>query len=472
MKIAFLHYHLKPGGVTTVLKQQLAAVERDCEILVLSGMPLQPDFPAEVVLIPELSYSDVYGKRFAGDAAATAVLNAIHHKFGGPCDILHVHNPTLAKNRQMPDILNSLQQRGVKLLLQIHDFAEDGRPLYYFEQAYPSDCHYGVINERDYRILLDAGLKPEGLHRMVNAVNPPQIGPGSPKTEEPVVYAIRAIRRKNIGEAILLSLFFRSAQTLAVTLPPNSPADIASYRDWKAFVKSHRLKVEFESGLNRDFHSLMASADFLITTSVSEGFGFSFLEPWLFEKLLWGRKLPDICREFETNGVGLDHLYTDLRVPVDWIGLEKFRRIWTACVSAAGNLFNVPMSGSRIHRAFEFITRNGRVDFGILDEPLQKKVIRRLISDSKNAEKLIRLNPFLDDPGRLPDADGLIEKNRRAICNAYHPAVYRQTLLDAYRQATTTPVTHTIDKTALATAFLTPERFSLLTWREYEKTVD
>ena len=472
MKIAFLHYHLKSGGVTTVLKQQLAAVERDCETLVFSGMPLQPDFPAEVALIPELSYSNVYGKPFAADAAAAAILKAIHHKFGGSCDVLHVHNPTLAKNRQMLDILNSLQQRGVKLLLQIHDFAEDGRPRHYFKQAYPADCHYGVINERDYRILLNAGLKPEGLHRLVNAVNPLQTGPQSPKAEKRVVYAIRAIRRKNIGEAILLSQFFRSAQTLAVTLPPNSPADIASYRDWKAFAKVQHLKVEFESGLNRDFHSLMASADFLITTSVTEGFGFSFLEPWLFGKLLWGRKLPDICREFEGNGVELDHLYTDLWVPLDWIGLENFRRIWTTSVAAAGSLFNIHMSASRVREAFDFITRNGCVDFGILDEPLQKKVIRRVISQSKNVEKLIRLNSFLDDPGRLPDAGGLIEKNRRAICSAYHPAAYRQTLLDTYRRVTTTPVTHTIDKAALAAAFLTPERFSLLTWREYEKTVD
>jgi hypothetical protein len=56
-------------------------------------------------------------------------------------------------------ILKSLQKRGVNLFLQIHDFAEDGRPFDYFADEYPADCHNGVINQRDYEILLAAGLK-------------------------------------------------------------------------------------------------------------------------------------------------------------------------------------------------------------------------------------------------------------------------------------------------------------------------
>jgi hypothetical protein len=32
MKIAFLHYHLKTGGVTTVLKQQLVAIGKKMAI--------------------------------------------------------------------------------------------------------------------------------------------------------------------------------------------------------------------------------------------------------------------------------------------------------------------------------------------------------------------------------------------------------------------------------------------------------
>ncbi|NIV99206.1 glycosyltransferase family 1 protein, partial [Candidatus Saccharibacteria bacterium] len=118
-----------------------------------------------------------------------------------------------------------------------------------------------------------------------------------------MVYPIRAIRRKNIGEAILLSLFFRDNETLVITLPPNSQADIESYEDWKAFVSDYHLRVEFDRGLNHPYEAIVASARYLLTTSIMEGFGFSFLEPWLFDKLVWGRKLTDICADFEVNGV-------------------------------------------------------------------------------------------------------------------------------------------------------------------------
>ena len=37
MKIALMHYHLKTGGVTTVIKQQIRAVRGICETLVLTG---------------------------------------------------------------------------------------------------------------------------------------------------------------------------------------------------------------------------------------------------------------------------------------------------------------------------------------------------------------------------------------------------------------------------------------------------
>jgi len=191
----------------------------------------------------------------------------------------------LAKNINFLKILKALQKRGIRLFLQIHDFAEDGRPLSYFSEEYVSDCHYGVINSRDYNILLKAGLKKQGLHKIFNTIKPidfnnKKINPGNY-----VLYPIRAIRRKNIGEAILLSLFFQNNETLTITLPPNSMPDIISYVGWKNFVKENNLDVEFEAGLKKDFSELVLSAKFIITTSITEGFGFSFLEPWTAKKI-------------------------------------------------------------------------------------------------------------------------------------------------------------------------------------------
>ena len=56
MKITYIHYHLKTGGVTTVLKQQVEAVKNDVDLLVLTGEPSPDPFPAEVVCLPGLGY--------------------------------------------------------------------------------------------------------------------------------------------------------------------------------------------------------------------------------------------------------------------------------------------------------------------------------------------------------------------------------------------------------------------------------
>ena len=182
MKIAYLHYHLKTGGVTTVLKQQLAALARQTEQLVITGDPPTTPLDADTVHIPELGYSSEYNGIFKPLDVARAIMKAIRSKFNGPCDLLHVHNPTLAKNRQFLAILKLLQQEDLNLLLQIHDFAEDGRPLAYFSDSYPVDCHYSVINQRDYQILLNSGLKPDGLHLMENMVTvPPPRLPENPR---------------------------------------------------------------------------------------------------------------------------------------------------------------------------------------------------------------------------------------------------------------------------------------------------
>jgi len=468
MKIAFIHYHLKTGGVTTVIKQQMGAISDRWQTLVLTGLLPETSFPARIIHIPELAYSSQYKGQFDPEGVAQAIIEAIHTRFNGPCDVLHVHNPTLAKNNQYIKILKSLQIKGVNLLLQVHDFAEDGRPQAYFSEAYPADCHYSVINGRDYDILLKSGLKPKGLHLLVNTVahhrmTPPPVALPNPMT----LYPVRAIRRKNIGEAILLSLFFKTETSLSITLPPNSAADIKSYKNWKAFVKDRNLKVEFDRGLNNDFETNVMSADTLITTSITEGFGFLYLEPWLFGKLLWGRKLPDICQDFEKKGIDLQHLYDRLLVPVDWFGLDRFRTKWTNCVRGACRLFNHSIDNTLIRQAFDSCTKDGNIDFGLLDEESQKKVIADLIGGRKKSEVLMKLNPFLANPGYVSDKNSLIRYNREAIERNYNQKQYGQLLRETYDRVANTSVKQSIDKRVLISALLDLEKFSLLKWSDY-----
>ena len=464
MKIVFIHYHLKIGGVTTVIQQQIDSIKEDCQVLVLTGELPKGRFPTDIIHIPGLGYTQANDIPLDPESVAESVQDAITHRWPEGCDLIHVHNPTLAKNIHFLNILKALQKRNFKLFLQIHDFAEDGRPAAYFEDEYVSDCHYGVINSRDYRILEKSGLIKTGLHKIFNTVDDFDEIEGSENFQNRVLYPIRARRRKNIGEAILLSNFFKEGEILTITLPPISPVDLGAYSMWKQFVEENALRVEFDAGRRNTFKSLVAASKFIITTSITEGFGFSFLEPWTAGKLLWGRKLPDICEDFEKNGIQLNHLYTKLRVPIDWIGKEEVFRVWKNCIIENTTLYGYQMPKMEIENCFSRLTEDNTIDFGLLNERFQKQIISEIITNKAAKQRLISLNDFLADPGKIKHSQALVEHNKTTVRNYYNKFQYRITLFDIYKHVVRTPVHHRIDKDRLLGSFFDLKNFSLLKW--------
>ena len=467
MKIAYLHYHLKPGGVTTVIRQQIDAVKDFCEILVITGSPPTDVFPAETIVIPGVGYSQPDSDLPPPEKIAQAIINAIHDRWETGCDLLHVHNPLLAKNKNFLKILSVLRGKNIRLFLQVHDFAEDGRPWsYYTENDYPADCQYGVINSRDFEILIKTGLKPDGLHLLANTVSPFKTEGGKKIPKEIILYPVRAIRRKNIGEALLLSLFFPNNETLAITLPPNSHRDWTTYDDWKKFAHHHALKVIFEAADQYDFTDLVKSAKCLITTSISEGFGFAFLEPWTAGKTLIGRNIPDICRDFSKNDIHLDHLYNQILIPVDWFDIHQFYEKWKACILKNARRFNIKISVSRVDAAFKTITKDNCIDFAHLNENMQQHIISMLINSNDIKKQILKLNPFLANITRLPDHHNRISHNKKAVVASYSQKAYQRCLMDIYSRIVQKSVSQQIDKQILAREFLNPETFSLLKWSD------
>lgn len=471
MKIAYIHYHLKTGGVTTVLRHQVDVLGQTDDILVLTGEPGRSAFPVTTVVIDGLGYDTPARASPPAEDVADAILAAIHSHFKGPCDLLHVHNPTIAKNRHLLKILKRLQQTGTALFLQIHDLAEDGRPGLFYRETYPADCHFGVINSRDYGLLRQGKLKPEGVHLVPNMVESDYSVNGAAAAatvpNDYILYPVRALRRKNIGEAVLLSLFFQNSETLVITLPPNSPADVAAHEGWIRFAQAYDLNVVFNAGLQQNFGRLIQKAQSLLTTSISEGFGFSFLEPWLAGKFLWGRRLPDICRDFEEKGVVLNHLYSTLSVPLDWLPRNSLYSRWKACMRINASHFHRTIDADDIKAAFASVTAGNHFDFGLLDESFQKRIISRILMDRSTARALIRINPFLAQPGRLMDSDHLIKTNRRAVSTGYNAATYQKTLRRIYSRVAGTKVTHRLDNSPLVDYFMHPSNFSLLKWGDY-----
>lgn len=466
MKIAFVHYHLKTGGVTTVLKRQIAALGDACNLFVLTGDRAGAKLPCAVEEIPGLGYDRPGQSALSPQRVAEQVCRALHRKWPDGCDILNIHNPTLAKNKGFLQVIRLLQHLGITLFLQIHDLAEDGRPQVYFDEPYPKDCHYGVINRRDKAILKAAGLDGKGLHHLPNAVRVMPVDENRQQTEQ-VLYPVRAIRRKNLGEALLLSLFFKAGQRLAITQPPNSPADAASYRDWVAWSVANGLPVDFEVGRKTPFASIVAASQSMITTSVSEGFGMAYLETWTAGKPLWGRRLPDICSDYEESGVDLQALYDRIDVPLDWIDRDDFSNRWHEAVRRAANRFGLAISDITVSKAFERLVGEATIDFGMLDEAFQRQVLSRLIAVPSAKKEMIRTNPWLSDAGEATAVPSVIEKNRTAVLDRYGMDRYRDRLLRIYDKVVNQPVRHRIDKKILLHSYFKLENFSLLKWAAY-----
>jgi hypothetical protein len=474
VNIALLHYHLRPGGVTTVmLRQATALLEAGDRVLAVSGENPAAAEDWEGILLalaPGLRY-DHHGSAVSGveelAAALTKTLEAFHP------DAVVIHNPLIRKNSSLLGAVKALAGLGFPLLLQNHDLAEDFRPDVYPDEEYPENCHYAVINSRDYGYLREAGLKAEGLHLLPNEVRPVTASPGLKK--ERCLYPVRAIRRKNIGEALLLSLFIADAdrrsgtppvegRRLAITQGPVTRSDEAVYLRWKALALELGFPVEFEAGQRYSFADLLGSSFTALTTSVKEGFGFSFLEPWTAGLAVTGRRIGYVCRDFEQAGVSFEGFYDALFVPdcgatADYprrfaAKIEETRR---ALYAAFGRNDAAPPHGET-----PSAETAGPLDFGALDEELQEDFIRKAAADKGLRDAMEQANPFLKNfasPDSAP-RDALVKANRTAVLAAYSQE-HAASLLRESCRAASTPVVHAISRGVLLDRFLDPARFFL-----------
>ncbi len=460
MRIAIINYHLIRGGVSSVIRNQARALADSGDaVLVLAGEVERsiPDFGrATLEIVPTLR-SDSRRPSGGGETCeslAGDLIAAMEKHWGALPDLVHFHNPLLRKNSLLNGAMRVLKDRGIPLLLQVHDFAEEFRPDLYVTEPYLEDVHYAVVNGRDFSFLRRAGLVPEGLHLLPPSVTPVEAVEGRARTR--YLYPVRASSRKNIGEALLLSLFIPSGCTIGLTLPPASPRDHSAYAHWKDLASRYSLPVEFDLGERETLPELFGSSVCSITTSAKEGFGFSFLEPWTAGRAVIGRRIDHLCRDFERAGVSFSGLYSSIDIPVVYLPVPLMRHKMEAALE-------------RIYRAYDFapppfavkmldddlVSRSG-FDFGRLGEDLQTEMIETLAANAAAREDLSAANPFLTRIAELHEGEESIALNKERILAAYSlpPALMR--LKSAYRSVVERPLRHRISKSVLLELFLDP----------------
>ena len=488
MRVAIVHYHLRPGGVTRVIQQTLAAfaaANNAIRTVVLAGEPPQADMPVEPFAVVEWLR---YGATLHAPVAQLAdeLRAAATQALGGRPDIWHIHNHALGKNLTLPAVVAHLAEQGERMLLHFHDFAEDGRPANYrLLQAlsaplYPQGTHvaYGVLNQRDHRFLAAAGVPETQLRDLPNPIHftsPQPLSEGEGKMLSPprwggdgggvfetlILYPVRGIRRKNLGEFLLWAAFAEPGERFALTRAPQNPAEQPRYAEWVALAEALRLPVIFDLGKQwpGTFDSLIAAASAIVTTSVAEGFGLTFLEPWLADRVVVGRKLPEITDEFEQAGIDLSDLYDRLWIPLEWIGRERLEQEIRNALPPVYAAYGRAATPDDMRRAVNAAISGEMVDMGRLSETLQQEVIRQAAQSAAQRAD-IRPNRLLSER----DDAKRIQRNRETIEGRYHLAGYGARLLRIYDELAAAPVAALppLDPQRLLDQFLAPERFCLL----------
>ena len=443
MELIFFHYHLRPGGVGSVIRYAVEALsagpERISRIRIITGSSagnaqFMDGIDAEITVVPEIGY---------GEPAVSSrdLSSLLLERFASRDAVWWIHNYHLGKNPVFTQALLEIAQSpdAPGMVLQPHDFPEAGRfdnlaalerhctlPLY----PVGPRVRYVVINSRDFGILGTSGIPESDLFLLENPVSKPDGAMAGPRDRlaarkllfpdigpEAVIllYPVRAIRRKNVLEAGLMALLSGPRARLLVTLPGVSSQE-AGY--------SGMVRDAFESGiipgwfgLGADppgipLHAMAAASNLVVSSSVQEGFGYAY-----FQALQWG--LPLLARRLDTlEGMsGLFSGYPAVFYSGVFCAPQKRERkrlgaLYGAKLRRLASVFPRDVIGN-IERDLAGILGNDFVDFSFLDPPTQMGILKAASESGRALSSLREINHEL-------------VRNIETLCSSYpRPAVER-----------------------------------------------
>jgi FMN phosphatase YigB (HAD superfamily)/glycosyltransferase involved in cell wall biosynthesis len=478
MRVAIVHYHLTPGGVTRVIESASQALtSAGVRHVVLTGDD-----------VTGLGYLPAPGKLTAAELL-TSLRSAASQALGAPPDIWHFHNHSLGKNVLLPQVIARLAADGERIVLQIHDLAEAGRPANYPLIAdhltlYPFSprIRYAFLNSRDLHTFTGAGLPTGNATLLPNPIPLPSaslrdLGASAVNSSAPTILfaPIRGIRRKNLGELVFLSALAPPDTWFATSRAPLNPDTLPIHENWRKFATRHRLPIEFgvtgrlapAAGAGSTFDSWVGHATHFVTTSVAEGFGLPFLEAIAHGKPLLGRNLPHLTAEHTRHGIRTGHLYDRLLIPVSWIDLTLLRDELTVDIERTYRAYRRPLSPEIIDSTLARLTHGDWLDFGNLPEPLQQGIIERFLQDPAH-----RSVPRVEADGTTrPAAEWLAAAIADRTPTAtpdqlgpYSTENYQEALTSLYQNLSSQaapPVSH-VSPERILSAHLTPGSFHFL----------
>jgi len=360
---------MKPGGVTFVIDNIFRALNGRMKLHLISS-DVEHNDGVSVHPVELLDYDNqIFQSVEDLDEHAMKIMEAIQSTLdlSDRC-ILHAHNVNLMKNTCLGRAIQFLADECPELLIimQVHDFAEDNRPTHLDLMlnatgrhdpefapmlAYPmaDNIVYCTINSRDRHLLSKIGIPQERIFLLPDSIDIEFYSskPVAGLKEKLADYArnnnytfnknrkilcapVRLMRRKNLVEAILILKLLNSIKDewqLLINLDANSPKDIVCSDAIKKYIRKNRLPVVIGFGYELvsptnvrsdpipfNMVDVFSISDYIITTSKIEGFGMTFIEAWLQDRVVVGRKIDFLYQDFTQSGMDLRHLYDKLLV--------------------------------------------------------------------------------------------------------------------------------------------------------------
>ncbi len=370
-----LHYHMKHSGVFFVIENIFSCLDRyssmDLNLLYSNEKAAYLKEGVKVIDLPDVGYDEkIFENKEQLLEKAAKVKDRIKDRldFSEEC-VLHCHNVNLFKNSYLGAALKmlarELEDENFTLIFQVHDFAEENREdrlnlmlnctgqenrKFGASIAYPAgeNIIYCTINSRDKKLLAKTGIPEERISLFPNGIDTEKLS-AEPEDKEGLVddidkyaqdkgyrferkrknlvYPVKVIRRKNVIESLLILNILNSIKDewqLLITLDAHSHSDKEYSEKVKNYVKEHQLPVVIgfgydlispeESSELYGMNDLFGIADAVITTSIQEGFGFTFLEGWVAGKKVIGRGIDFIFEDLRGNGLELEHFYREIDI--------------------------------------------------------------------------------------------------------------------------------------------------------------
>ncbi|MAG08264.1 hypothetical protein CMO89_02230 [Candidatus Woesearchaeota archaeon] len=377
MKIAFIHYSIgESGGVNSVMRSNaigLRKIYKNVHITFIGAIDsyVMKGENVKHINIKELGVKPNIILEFTKQTAEDYIKigERLYQKLKKAIDKIDyvvIENPVIGINPPATYAFYRLvmdNKKGKrKIIYRIHDFPEErknnfqnlkkftgkGNIPYWHDILYPKTDNSGfiVLNTTGFDRLRRNKVKANKIFLLSNSVNEDLIEKDVKTSEELrkhiireeslesdekfLFYPVRVIPRKNVEEAIFLTMFLREHLRenyyLLVSLIETrfEGSDYPSII--QRFVKKNNLPVRLGLHLSikrkeknnkiEDFGlgDAYNICDKVITTSILEGFGLFFIESWYFNKAIIGRDLPMVTKDFKKAGINLNHLYSRLLI--------------------------------------------------------------------------------------------------------------------------------------------------------------